>query len=129
MSKAKTPCVIMQRRLLLGIIIFGIGGSLVSGSPYSVDVIVGAFFGNQFGLVSDIFSLEGVGLQAIFGFASYFLLGLGLCMIFKPLLTMSAGQISSVSDKKVKLRENKPGSRLEGSNNFRTRSFRKSLSV
>lgn len=95
----------MQRRQLLGIILFAIGGSLLTTVSALFGFFVTSFVpvfnggvGNNFG-----FS-EALATEMTIGFVPYFLIGLGLYLIFKPLITMGA-LFSGPEARKVKLEE------------------------
>ncbi|MDH2900238.1 MAG: hypothetical protein PXY39_04645 [archaeon] len=95
----------MQRRQLLGIVIFGIGGSLLTGSGLFAEFVFNYLFvPGPNGLGPSFFSPEGLLIDVAFGFVPYFLIGLGLYLIFKPLLTMGA-LFSGPETSKVSLAE------------------------
>ncbi len=99
----------MQRRQLLGIVLFGIGGSLLASNS-----IYFSFFFNQFyiGPGPGPTPTEVLLIDSAFGFVPYFLIGLGLYLIFKPLLAMGI-LLSGPETRKSKLLEKENKAEIE----------------
>lgn len=81
----------MQKRQLLGIVVFALGGASFLASFLFSTYIVSSFF--SFGPIptsSGLLQVAGFFIIAATGFVPFFLVGLGLYLIFKPMLMIGS---------------------------------------